>query len=87
MSGVGYRSSGLSIRAGGGPPGRRGRAGRADSIGARRAAHGRRAAARRLVGCGSHGGGRRLAGLRDELASIAPALIEVDQVLAELAGG
>ncbi|RQX20269.1 hypothetical protein DDE19_01595, partial [Micromonospora ureilytica] len=28
----------------------------------------------------------RLAGLRDELASIAPALIEVDQVLAELAG-
>lgn len=29
----------------------------------------------------------RLSGLRDELASIAPALIEVDQVLAELAGG
>ncbi|MET8361434.1 alpha/beta hydrolase [Micromonospora sp. NPDC005171] len=28
----------------------------------------------------------RLAGLRDELASVAPALIEVDQVLAELAG-
>ncbi|WP_433313124.1 hypothetical protein ACQP0U_28765 [Micromonospora sp. CA-269861] len=28
----------------------------------------------------------RLAGLRDELTSIAPALIEVDQVLAELAG-
>ncbi|MEH0927975.1 alpha/beta hydrolase [Micromonospora sp. CPCC 205558] len=28
----------------------------------------------------------RLSGLRDELASIAPALIEVDQVLAELAG-
>ncbi|MFG2052215.1 alpha/beta hydrolase [Micromonospora sp. NPDC048935] len=37
-------------------------------------------------GAAATAAGTRLAGLRDELTSIVPALIEVDQVLAELAG-
>ncbi|MET8094587.1 hypothetical protein ABZU52_31170, partial [Micromonospora sp. NPDC005220] len=87
MSGVGYRqlwavdpegwrAAGAAWAGLTGPRGRR--------VGGLRAAGGRLRGG--WSGAAATAADTRLAGLRDELTSMAPALIEVDQVLAEFAG-